>query len=61
MIGHSVKGRAIRAWHLGDPASPVKAVFIATMHGNEAGPRGSWRACATARRSRGADIWVVPP
>ena len=60
VIGHSVKGRPIRAWRLGDPASPVKAVFVATMHGSEFQPARILQHLRDHRRIRGADIWVVP-
>ena len=60
VIGHSVKGRPIRAWHLGDPTSPVKAVFVATMHGNEAQPARILQTLRDGPPITGADIWVVP-
>jgi hypothetical protein len=60
VIGHSVQGRPIRAWHLGDPTSPVKAVFVAAMHGNEAQPARILRNLRDGRKISGADIWVVP-
>jgi predicted deacylase len=60
VIGHSAKGRPIRAWHLGDPTSPVKAVFIATMHGNEAQPARILQTLRDGAPITGADIWVVP-
>lgn len=60
VIGRSVKGRPIKAWHLGDPTSPVKAVFLAAMHGNEAGPSRILRNLRDGRRITGADVWVVP-
>jgi succinylglutamate desuccinylase len=60
VIGHSVKGRPIRAWHLGDPTSPVKAVFVAAMHGNEARPAAILRNLRDGRPIVGADVWVVP-
>src|SRR6476660_8435446 len=37
VIGHSVRGRAIRAFHLGVPGKP-RVVLMATIHGNEAAP-----------------------
>ena len=51
VIGHSVKGRPIVAWHLGQPGRPgvERVLLIATMHGNESAPRqvlsifGAWR------------------
>ena len=60
VIGHSVKGRKIKAWHIGDPTSPVKAVFIATMHGNEAAPAKLLLNLRDGAPIAGADIWVVP-
>jgi len=60
VIGHTVKGRPIRAWHLGDPASPVKAVFVGTIHGDEAGPARLLEDLRDGAPVSGADIWVVP-
>jgi protein MpaA len=60
VIGHTVKGRPIRAWHLGDPASPVKAVFVGTIHGNEAGPARILEDLRDGAPVTGADVWVVP-
>jgi predicted deacylase len=60
VIGHSVEGRPITAYRLGDPTSPRKAVFIATMHGNEAKPARILRNLRDGRRIHGADVWVVP-
>ena len=33
-IGHSVRGRPIRAWRLGEPGKR-RIVLVSTMHGNE--------------------------
>ena len=60
VIGRSVKGRAIRAWHLGDSSSPVKAVFLASMHGNEPRPARILESLRDGPPITGADIWVVP-
>jgi predicted deacylase len=60
VIGHSVKGRKIKAWHIGDPASPVKVVLVATMHGNEAAPARVLLDLRDGAPITGADIWVVP-
>jgi len=60
VIGHTVKGRKIKAYHVGDPASPVKAVLIGTIHGNEAGPAKLLMTLVTGPPIAGADIWVVP-
>jgi protein MpaA len=60
VIGYTVKDRPIRAWRLGDPTSPVKAVFIASMHGNEAQPAKILLNLRDGAPVTGADIWVVP-
>ena len=39
VIGHSVTGRAIVAYRVGDPESTNKVVAMSTMHGNESGTR----------------------
>jgi protein MpaA len=60
VIGHTVRGRRIKAWHLGDPASPVKAVFVGAIHGNEAQPSRILEDLRDGAPVSGADIWVVP-
>lgn len=59
-IGHTVKGRGILAWRLGQPSSPRKVVVLAAMHGNETGPSRILYNLRDGRPIRGADIWVVP-
>ena len=60
IIGRGREGRPIVAWHLGDPASPVKAVFLGTIHGNEAQPARILTNLRDGRPITGADVWVVP-
>jgi protein MpaA len=60
VIGRSVAGRPIVAWRLGNPASPRKAVFLATIHGSEAAPARILANLRDGRKITGADIWVVP-
>ena len=60
VIGHSVRGRDIVAWHLGEPGQGPKVVLIATMHGNEAAPAGILRALRDGAAVHGIDLWVVP-
>jgi len=59
-IGHTVKGRGILAWRLGQPSSPRKVVVLAAMHGNETGPSRILNNLRDGRPISGADIWVVP-
>ncbi|HET6151958.1 MAG TPA: M14 family zinc carboxypeptidase [Marmoricola sp.] len=60
VFGHSLKGRALRAYHLGDPTSPNKVVFIASIHGDEPGPQRLLVNLMHGAPITGADIWVIP-
>ncbi len=60
VIGHSVKGRDIVAWRLGDPSSKKKVLLLAAMHGDEKGSIQTLRNLRDGRPITGADIWVVP-
>jgi len=61
VIGHSVGGRPIVAYHLGEQRRGVPTVvLISTMHGNEAAPRQILRALVDGQPVRDLDLWVVP-
>ena len=60
VIGHSVNGRPIRAWHVGDPSSRRTVVAMATMHGNEPAPQHTLTQLRDGARIRGVDLWLVP-
>jgi murein peptide amidase A len=64
VLGKSVRGRPITAWHLDDrPVDGRKGptmVLIATMHGNEGAPRQILQQLKAARAIHGVDLWVVP-
>jgi protein MpaA len=65
VIGKSVRGRPIRAWHLGhqgeqNDASVPTVVLIATMHGNEGAPRQILSALRDGPPIHLVDLWVVP-
>lgn len=62
VIGHSVRGRPITAWHLGEPGRPgaARVLLIAGMHGNEGAPRGILEALRDGPVLQGVDLWVVP-
>ncbi len=60
IIGHTVKGRGIVAWRVGQPSARRKVVVLAAMHGNETGPSRILKNLLNGRRIRGADIWLVP-
>jgi len=59
VIGHSVQGRPITAWHLGEPGKR-RVLLISTMHGDEGKPRQILGALRDGRPIRGIDLWVVP-
>ncbi|WP_224274361.1 M14 family zinc carboxypeptidase [Nocardioides lacusdianchii] len=58
-IGHSVKGRPIRAWRLGEPGRR-RIVLVSTMHGDEPHTRAILETLRDGRAIRGVDLWVVP-
>jgi protein MpaA len=62
VIGRSVRGRAIVAWHLGEPDAPRvrTVVLISTMHGNEPDTRRILESLRDGRPVRGVDLWLLP-
>jgi len=59
VIGHSVRGRPIRAWRLGEPGER-RVLLISTMHGDEGHTRQILESLRDGRPIRGLDLWVVP-
>ncbi len=59
VIGQSVHGRDIVAWHLGEPGTPTY-VLISTMHGNEPHTRQILQALRDGPAFDGINVWVVP-
>jgi predicted deacylase len=59
VIGHSVRGRPIVAWHLGQRGKP-KVLLVSTMHGNEGAPRQILTSLRDGSPIRGVDLWVIP-
>lgn len=60
VFGTSVKGRALRAYRVGDPTSTRTVVLMSTMHGNEAGTAKILMNLIRGQAVTGADIWVIP-
>jgi succinylglutamate desuccinylase len=60
VIGHSVKGRPIYAWHVGDPKARTTAVAMAVIHGNEPAPRQIIRAIRDGSPVKGVNLWLLP-
>ena len=59
LIGRSVRGRAIKAFHLGQTGQP-KVLLISSMHGDEQATRQILLSLRDGRPIRGIDLWVVP-
>jgi murein peptide amidase A len=64
VIGKSVRGRPITAWHMDDTADGKRkgptVVLVATMHGNEGAPRQILRSLRGGSAIHGVDLWLVP-
>ncbi|MEO9323102.1 M14 family zinc carboxypeptidase [Nocardioides sp. C4-1] len=63
VIGRTVEGRPIRAFHLADPQVTRRrdrVVLFSTMHGNERDTRHALRALVDGPQVSGIDLWVVP-
>lgn len=60
VIGHSVRGRPITAYRLGDRAARRTVVALAVMHGSERAPGRTLRTLRDGPRIAGVDLWVVP-
>ncbi len=60
VVGHSVRDRPIRAWHVGSPSAGTTAVILAGMHGNELAARRTLRTLRDGNPIRGVDLWLVP-
>ncbi|GAB3781202.1 M14 family zinc carboxypeptidase [Nocardioides ungokensis] len=59
VLGKSVEGRKIVAWHLGEPGKP-KVVLMSAMHGDERAPRQILQALRDGAPIHGINLWVVP-
>lgn len=58
-IGHSVQGRPIKAFRLGERGKP-KVLLMSTMHGNEGHTRQILASLRDGRPIRGLNLWVLP-
>ena len=59
VIGHSVRGRRILAYRLGEPGKR-KVVLISTMHGDEPATRQILDSLRNGPPITGLNLWVVP-
>jgi predicted deacylase len=62
VLGQSVQGRDIVAYHLGEPArrGVPTVVLMSTMHGNEPDTRHILFGFKDGRPVVGVDLWIVP-
>ncbi|MBO0811356.1 MAG: hypothetical protein J2P23_04835 [Microlunatus sp.] len=61
VIGHSVQGRPIKAWHLGQQGAGITTVvLIAQMHGDEQAPADILTSLRDGDPVNGVNLWVVP-
>ena len=61
VIGHSVKGRPIVAYRLGQRGPGIHTVLVmATMHGNERQVKRIPEALRDGRPIHGVNLWVIP-
>jgi protein MpaA len=58
-VGRSVRGRAIKAYHLGETGK-TKVLLISSMHGDEQATRQILWSLKDGRPIHGIDLWVVP-
>jgi len=60
LLGHSVKGRAIKALRLGDPSSRRKALIVGVIHGDETAGLGVIRELRRRwAEIHGVDLWTI--
>ena len=60
VIGHSVRGRAIRALVLGPDSARRKILLVGCIHGDECAGLAIVRAALAAGVPKGVQLWVVP-
>jgi murein peptide amidase A len=60
LVGHSVEGRRIVAYELGDPAAARKVLVVGCLHGNECAGIEVVNRLRRLGRLEGVDLWLVP-
>lgn len=59
VIGHSVRGRAIRAWRVGSARARTRILVVGAIHGDEPGGKALTRRLRGVRPPRGTALWLV--
>lgn len=61
LVGHSVQGREIWAYQVGDPNASKVTMVLGQMHGEEpAGTLSAWGLINDHRQVQGIQLWVIP-
>ena len=60
LVGHSVEGRRIVAYELGDPTAARKVLVVGCMHGNECAGIAVVDRLQRLGPLDGVDLWLVP-
>ena len=60
VIGRSVQGRPILAYHVGDPVAPARVLVVGCIHGDECAAFPVVARLIRQRPPRGVQLWVVP-
>jgi murein peptide amidase A len=60
LLGHSVAGRPIYAYRMGNPYSPIKALVLGNMHGDEPAGITVANAIINGTGIHDVDLWVIP-
>ncbi len=58
-LGRSQLGRPIRAWRIGNPRSPRRALVVGCIHGNECAGTAVTQRLVNLVRPIALDLWVV--
>ena len=59
ILGHSVRGRPIRAYVVGDPGAPRSVLVVGCIHGNEPAGEAVTRALRDSVPPPGVKLWLV--
>ncbi|MDQ3824163.1 MAG: penicillin-insensitive murein endopeptidase, partial [Actinomycetota bacterium] len=59
VLGRSVRGRAVRAFRVGNPAARRRVLVVGCIHGTECAGLAVTRRLLDLRRPIAADLWVV--
>ena len=61
VIGHTVKGRPINAWHVGETGKGVKkVVLMSSIHGNERRIAQILWSLRDGHKVHGINLWLIP-